>query len=667
MRNWSPALVLSLALAMLTVPGLASAELAGAQAPKAGSPTTTLERGEAYTHLMRAFAKVRRGEVGPAIEEIHRALELVPDSPDLLTESAELLVKWTGQVSEAERMARRAHEIDPQHEGALRFLADLAAGRALGPERDLSSGEEAIRLYEQLAAGELAADPVLLQALAQLKIQNGDFDGAVIDVKRLVAERPGDLRAAQTLAQLLLRSGREMEALDVLLEYVVAHPTQDEILGWAEQLASSQQGWPAVVEFLDARSPFEGDATLLNRFYGEALLRIGRMAEAAGVLEEAVAVRPHDLKTRKDLALAYRGMGRMADAAELFRDLTIESPEYPLLQQLLAETLVEQNDLVGAVTAFESALASLVDREDVASSYRDAIRQRMAMLYLERDQQEQARASLAELEMPEGPLALEIRCRIAIQEQSWDEARKLAHRLADEGKEDRALLREGEIAAREEKWARASSRFAEAIEALGDYQRPIVAEIYRDAGRPDAGLLLLHEWTEAQPELADARFHLGVFYYEIERFEDADRELREAFRLDPTHARALNFLGYSLAERKMHLDEALGMIERALDVDSWNGAYLDSLGWVYFQMGRYDEARLPLERAARELPNDPVVLEHLGDLYLSLGDADGAVRSWNRALEVEPEDPETLLAKIRTAGESVAREESRAATDPAPR
>ena len=84
------------------------------------------------------------------------------------------------------------------------------------------------------------------------------------------------------------------------------------------------------------------------------------------------------------------------------------------MQQLLAETLVEQNDVQGAVTAFESALAALVDREDVAPAYRDAIRQRMAMLHLERNQHEEVRASLAELEMPEGPLATEIRCRLAI-------------------------------------------------------------------------------------------------------------------------------------------------------------------------------------------------------------------------------------------------------------
>ena len=88
------------------------------------------------------------------------------------------------------------------------------------------------------------------------------------------------------------------------------------------------------------------------------------------------------------------------------------------------------------------------------------------------------------------------------------------------------------------------------------------------------------------------------------------------------------------------------MIERALEVDEWNGAYLDSLGWVYYQLGRHEDAREPLERAARELPRDPTVLEHLGDLYLTLGERENALTAWGRALEADPADPRLLRGKI---------------------
>ena len=161
-----------------------------------------------------------------------------------------------------------------------------------------------------------------------------------------------------------------------------------------------------------------------------------------------------------------------------------------------------------------------------------------------------------------------------------------------------------------------------------------------------------------------------MYYYELDRFEDADRELRAAFRLNPDHARALNFLGYSLAERKVRLEEALEMIERALELDEWNGAYLDSLGWVYYQLGRHAAAREPLERAARELPRDPTVLEHLGDLYLTLGEREKALTVWGRALEADPADPDLLRGKfereIEAAGRLVDESPSRGRASDAP-
>ena len=96
-------------------------------------------------------------------------------------------------------------------------------------------------------------------------------------------------------------------------------------------------------------------------------------------------------------------------------------------------------------------------------------------------------------------------------------------------------------------------------------------------------------------------------------------------------------------------DEALELVQRALKVDGWNGAYLDSLGWVYFQMGRYDEARGPLEQAAREYPNDVTVLEHLGDVYLELGGRALAREAWVRALDAGSENEESLRAKLAKA------------------
>jgi tetratricopeptide (TPR) repeat protein len=84
------------------------------------------------------------------------------------------------------------------------------------------------------------------------------------------------------------------------------------------------------------------------------------------------------------------------------------------------------------------------------------------------------------------------------------------------------------------------------------------------------------------------------------------------------------------------LDESVKYIQKALELEPNNGAYLDSLGWAYFKMGRYDLAQPPLEAAARLIQNDPTIHEHLGNLYLRQGKTARAQEEWQRALKEWP-------------------------------
>jgi tetratricopeptide (TPR) repeat protein len=100
------------------------------------------------------------------------------------------------------------------------------------------------------------------------------------------------------------------------------------------------------------------------------------------------------------------------------------------------------------------------------------------------------------------------------------------------------------------------------------------------------------------------------------------------------------------AERGENLAEAEQLILRALEQDPGNGAYADSLGWVYFQQGRHEEALAELQRAASLLESpDPVVLDHLGDAHEKLGQTAEALRHWQKALQLDPENS-SLAAKI---------------------
>ena len=129
----------------------------------------------------------------------------------------------------------------------------------------------------------------------------------------------------------------------------------------------------------------------------------------------------------------------------------------------------------------------------------------------------------------------------------------------------------------------------------------------------------------------------------------AEADFRAALELNPDQPQVLNYLGYSLVEKRIKLDEALGMIERAVEARPDSGYIVDSLGWVLYRLGRFDEAVDPMERAAALMPVDPIVNDHLGDVYWKVGRKTEARFQWHRALSFIDEDsaPEADPDRIR--------------------
>jgi Flp pilus assembly protein TadD len=142
------------------------------------------------------------------------------------------------------------------------------------------------------------------------------------------------------------------------------------------------------------------------------------------------------------------------------------------------------------------------------------------------------------------------------------------------------------------------------------------------------------------PALWLLHYTRGITSHQLDDWPAAEADFRRALELRPGHPQVLNYLGYSLVERGEKLDEALTMIEEAVAGEPENGAIVDSLGWVYFKLGRMEEAVVQLERAAALEPVDPVVNDHLGDAYWAVGRLREAEFQWKRALSFAPEDAE---------------------------
>jgi tetratricopeptide (TPR) repeat protein len=131
----------------------------------------------------------------------------------------------------------------------------------------------------------------------------------------------------------------------------------------------------------------------------------------------------------------------------------------------------------------------------------------------------------------------------------------------------------------------------------------------------------------------------------VNRKEDAFRVFTKIIELDSTNATAMNYVGYTLAERNDSLEYALQLINRALVLDDHNAFFIDSRGWVFYKMGRYEDALFELQRAA-DITDDAVILEHLGDAYMQLSEQNKARAAYLRALDMTP-DNKILQQKLK--------------------
>ena len=173
-------------------------------------------------------------------------------------------------------------------------------------------------------------------------------------------------------------------------------------------------------------------------------------------------------------------------------------------------------------------------------------------------------------------------------------------------------------------------------------------EVERYADARDSYSVALNLYDDADPLKWFIYYTRGISNHALDDWPAAEADFRAALALNPDQPQVLNFLGYSMVELGINMDEALQMIATAVAAEPQNGAIVDSLGWVLFQTGAYKEAVGHLEDAAALLPIDPVINDHLGDAYWAVGRVIEAEFQWNRALSFDPTeaDAERIRQKL---------------------
>jgi tetratricopeptide (TPR) repeat protein len=145
-----------------------------------------------------------------------------------------------------------------------------------------------------------------------------------------------------------------------------------------------------------------------------------------------------------------------------------------------------------------------------------------------------------------------------------------------------------------------------------------------------------------------AYYYRGIAFEQQKIWDKSEADFRKALSLSPEEPTVLNYLGYAMIERKVNLNEALGMVKKAVELKPNDGYIVDSLGWAYFQLGDYEEAAQQIERAVDLNPADPIIGEHLGDAYWRVGRKLEAKFQWQHAKDngPQPEDLKRIEGKL---------------------
>jgi tetratricopeptide (TPR) repeat protein len=504
-----------------------------------------------------------------------------------------------GEMEKALEAYRQVLNVDPgQIELAVRVAALLTRDDDYPSAIDVL--KDAVKVHPK------APEPYLELSFIYAKyLKKGDQ--AIEFANKAIALDPQKIDGYQRLFEIYLTAGDEKRALDTL-DRAAKMPNDDPTF-WArlgrlygsvilkpDAKPNPEQTARLNGVFEKAAAKGQNNAAVLKEV-GDYFASTQQIKEALPFYLRVLELQPDDANVREKLATGFVLTNQRARAVETLEAIIQEHPEkyqsYELLAQLHDDegrALVRANQTDPANAEFKKAAQnyeqSLLINPNHAATYL-----RLAELLLVPLKQSERAVSV----LTEG-------------RRRYPDAPEFAYYLA--------------IALRESKKAKdAVIMFEEA----------------------------LNEAQNAEADFLKPRFYVeyGAAAQEAGLYDKAAELFHKAIAMDPANAaEPYNYLGYMWAEQNSHLDEAEDAIKRALQLDPENGAYLDSMAWVEYRQGKYDQALENLKRAIENLPReDAVVFEHLGDVYLKLNRVSQALESWQKAKTLDPSNKD-LAAKI---------------------
>jgi tetratricopeptide (TPR) repeat protein len=579
-----------------------------------------------------------------AIDFYKKAYALDPKSPVIGERLAEMY--WKAQrvrdaVAEAQEILKR----DPNDVPTRRLLARIYL-RSLG---DLSGNggqsevaARAIDQYKEIYRLE-PTDTESALWLARLYRLRNEHDKAEEVLRGILKSDPDDEPAIEQLTQLLLDEGKSPEAV-ALLEGMTSHtpsPVLLDLLGDAytqtRDLGKAEQAY---------RRASDLDPSELShlRGLGQTLLAEEKYPEALVVYQKLADLMPDDADVYLRTAQIYREMHQLDHAEENLLKARQYAPGSLEVMYNEAMLYQAQGRYEDAIRVLSDAISGVKGQSAMLPSRRRSLAglyQELGQLYRDRQNYQAAAFTYEEL----GHLGDEEdrRARLLLMD-TYREARDLPKALQVGNEAVAKYPKDPAMQSREASLLGENGQTDEAVKMLrsqltnseADRETYLnIAQVYERSKRykeaEDAARMA--ENLPGQPrDNGMVWFLLGAIYERQKFFDRAEEQFKKALAVDPNNATVLNYYGYMLGDLGQRLDEAEELVKGALKEEPYSGAYLDSLGWVYYKQNKLADAEATLRKAVDRDSHDPTIHSHLGDVYSKLGRTELAAAEWEKSL-----------------------------------
>ena len=603
-----------------------------------------------YYHFSLAKMHESRQEYREAISEFEKAIPLDPTSGALRVEFAETL--WeAGENRRAIEECQEAIKLDPESSAPHFLLGRIYATLRTADQAQVL--DQAIEEFERTV--ELEPDHIqALYDLGRLHLAKKNYQKAVDILDRFSQLQPWIPQAYLLKARAHIELNQIQEAIESLERSFSYDETDLENLKLLGNLYE-QTGQREKARELYGRSLDSTTDPDIQFRLAILLTEQNQFVEAVSILQELVKNYPKNVRINISLARALRGNNKHAEAAEVIKTTLQDDPNHYRLNFELAE-------LMALLGERQEAIEHFLRLRDMSESNQriNAIDISLALLY-QRTRQFDKAVDLFQAVVRKSPDDEISRLR-------------LAYALKDAGRLQEALnlseqLLKGSIAQTYEEQPNktylvvahaqmlsADNQLEKAVALLNNQiaqsSSPeelylAASQLYVDHENHEEAERMIREGMFRFPDSEKMRFQLGAVYEGQGKLEETEAVFQGILKSHPQHAGVLNYLGYMLADRDLRLLESLDYISKAVEIEPHNGAYLDSLGWVYFKLNQLDLAETNLLLALRLSDSDPTIYEHLGDLYSKLKQYDRARTYYRHSVSLaENEEQEKVQKKL---------------------